>query len=391
MGAERGQATIDYVALVAVVALLVAAGAAAVGIGAAGIANAVLGQVHHALCIVSGRSCEVQRARPCTVTSTRDSHHFALNVVLARVDNDRYVLRERLSDGTVRLTVATRAGAGVEVGVGLHLQVHKNGRTLGSVDEASAGIQGLFGHGQVFSASDDREADAIMRAIRGQGGRVPPPRAVFYHGGVRELRRLGLSSLVAGAWFDGASELILGVQKDSDGARTISLNYGSSAYALAQALMAGPALTHDEQVVMGLTLDRQGRQVELSLSSAATLTSGTLAPGEQQMHGRRREFTARVDLSDPDIAAAWADFRRNPKNLSAISALAERLRTRARLDVRTYATRSATNGAAGSIGAFFRLGAESEETVELARLESATTRPPGGLWEPRLDCMPMQT
>ena len=81
---------------------------------------------------------------------------------------------------------------------------------------------------------------------------------------------------------------------------------------------------------------------------------------------------------------------RSPKNMSAIRALAERLRARAHVDVYMYGTGSTIRGAAGGIGAFFKLGAESEDMVELAQLESAATRPPGGLWEPRLDCLPME-
>jgi len=391
VGAERGQATVDYVALVAVLVLLLTAAATAAGIGGRGVANAVVGHVHHALCVVSGRSCKVERARPCTVASLRDSRHFAVNVVLLRVDSDRYVLRERLSDGTVRLTVATRTGAGVEVGLGLRLQLENDGSTFGTVDEARAGIQGVVGHGQVFQARDDRQADAIMRAIRGGGGRVPPPREVFYEGGFRELGRLGLGAMIAGAGFDGAMEAVLGVRRDrADGALTISLNYGASANALAHALLSGPAVMGSEQVVIALTLDREGRQVELSLSGVHAPATGRLQAGKQHLGGRRREFAARVDLTDPAVAAAWRDFRRSPKSMSAIRALAERLRARAHLDVRTYGTGSSTRGAAAGIGAFFKLGAESEDTVELAQLESAATRPPGGLWEPRLDCVPME-
>jgi hypothetical protein len=388
--AEHGQATVDYVALVAVLVLLLSAAATVAGIGGRGVANAVFGQVHHALCVVGGRSCEVERARPCTVASMRDSRHFAVNVVLLRVDRDRYVLRERLSDGTVRLTVATRTGGGAEVGLGLRLQVERNGRTFGTVDEARAGIQGVVGRGRVFQARDDREANAIMRAISG-GGRLPPPREVFYEGGVRALGRLGLSAVIAGAGFDGVAEAILGVRQDrADGALTISLNYGASANALAHALLSGPAVMGSEQVVIGLTLDREGRQVELSLSGVHAPATGTLQPGKQRMVGRRQEFAARVDLTDPAVAAAWSAFRRRPKNMGAIRALAERLRARAHVDVRMYGTGSSTKGAGGGIGAFFKLGAEFEETVELAQLESAATRPPGGLWEPRLDCLPME-
>ena len=60
--AERGQATIDYVALVAVVAAVLAAGGAATAIAAPGVANAVLGQVRHALCVVGGGPCPAPRS-----------------------------------------------------------------------------------------------------------------------------------------------------------------------------------------------------------------------------------------------------------------------------------------------------------------------------------------
>jgi hypothetical protein len=392
MGAERGQATVDYVALVAVLVLLIGAAASAAGIGAPGAANAVLGQTHRALCIVSGRSCEVVRARPCTVASTHDSHHFAVNVVLLRLDKDRYVLRERLSDGTVRLTVATRTGAGAEVGVGLRVQVQKDGRTLGAVDEARVGVQGVFGRGRVFRARDEHEADAIMRVIRGDGGRMPPPREVFYEGGIRELGRAGLSALIVGAGFEGVSEAVIGVRQDrANGALTISLNYGATANALAHALLSGPAIIGSEQVVMALTLDREGRQVELSLTGAAESAPGALRHGRQRLDGKRREFAARVDLTDPAVAAAWRDFQRRPKSLSAIRALADRLRARAHVDTRVYGTGISVKGVAAGVGAFFRVGAETEHTVESAQLEAAATRPPGGLWEPRLDCVPMET
>ena len=116
--AEAGQATVDYVAVVALLAVLLAAAAAVAAVGAPGVANAVVGGLRQALCVVSGAPCPPPARRPCTVASTRELRHVALSVALVRLDDDRIVLRERLSDGTVRLTLAQRAGGGVEVGVG---------------------------------------------------------------------------------------------------------------------------------------------------------------------------------------------------------------------------------------------------------------------------------
>ena len=110
MRSTSGQATIDYVAIVAVVAIVFGLAVAVAPAGAAGIVNAVTGQIRHALCVVGGGPCAALRSKPCTVASTRDLHHFAVKVLVVRIDHDRSVLREEMSDGTVRLTV-TRSGA----------------------------------------------------------------------------------------------------------------------------------------------------------------------------------------------------------------------------------------------------------------------------------------
>ena len=50
---QRGQGTVEYVAIIALVALVLAAAVAgAAGLGA-GIGNAVVGQIRHALCVVA--------------------------------------------------------------------------------------------------------------------------------------------------------------------------------------------------------------------------------------------------------------------------------------------------------------------------------------------------
>jgi hypothetical protein len=80
MRTERGQATIDYIALIAVMAILLGAGVGLVTGGAPGVANAVLGQVRHALCIVTGSSCRAERRLPCVVASDRDGRHVAVTI-----------------------------------------------------------------------------------------------------------------------------------------------------------------------------------------------------------------------------------------------------------------------------------------------------------------------
>ncbi|MEA2192090.1 MAG: hypothetical protein QOI73_2211 [Solirubrobacteraceae bacterium] len=402
---QRGQATIDYVALIAVLAALLAAAATAAGVGAPGVTNAVLGQLQRALCIVTGRVCPAAQRAACVVSSDRDSHHVALSIAIVRIDEDRWVLRERMSDGTVRLTVAERDGAGAEVGVGASARVRLGGHEIGFEREAHGGAQGIVGHGEVHVARDDREADEILRAIRRRGPLPlggPHPSEVFVDGGVRGLGRLGIGRGTAGGTLDAVAETVLGARRDErSGEVTISLGAGGSGWALLQAVMAGPSGVADRHTALALTLDRHGRPIALALNASGTLSAGSTLPaglagplrvgsGDEaavDMRGRRWELSANTDLRDPRVAAAWAAFRHDPSNPAAIRALGAQLRERAAVDVRSYAVRTRSNGVAAGLSAGLKLGGELDHTTDHSVLLSAATRPPGGLWEPRLDCL----
>ncbi|HEV7808286.1 MAG TPA: hypothetical protein VGO80_20935 [Solirubrobacteraceae bacterium] len=400
---DHGQATLDYVALIAVLAVLIGAAAAVAGGGAASMTNVVLGQMRRALCIVTGGACPVQRELPCIVAGDRETYHVALSLAIVRIDSDRVVARERLSDGTIRLTVSRRRGAGIEGGVGGRARLTFKGRTTGSERGARGAAEGVLGWGEVFVARDDRQADEILRALRRPrvpivGG--PRPREVVVEGGVRALGSIGLGAGEIGASLDGIGEGIAGVRRDMrTGDVTISLGASGSSWALVSALAVAPSGSADRQAGLALTLDRRGRPTELSLTASGALAAGAaLLPSltgprgvamaqAGDMGGRRWELGARVDLRDPGVAAAWAAFRRDPTNPAAVRALAAQLRERAHLDVRSYAMRSDFDGVAAGIALGLRAGGELDRTRERSRLLTAATRPPGGLWEQRIDCV----
>jgi hypothetical protein len=407
MRSEHGQATVDYVALLAVVTLLLAAAtAAAVSAGgAAGVVNGVLGQLRHALCVVGGTACPVAARRPCTVASTRDMRHVAVNLALVRLDDDRIVLRERLSDGTVRLTVAERGAAGVEIGAGGRARLDVRGRSLGADREARAGVQGVLGHGEVFYARGEREADALLRAIRRRGrlGGGPRAREVFVEGGVRGLGSVDAGAARAlGGQLDGLADAMLAVRRDRrTGELQISLGAGGAGAALVAIAVGGNTGMLDGQAVLGLTLDRRRRPVELSLSASGSVAAGAIlplglarplelaaAPGTAlNAGGRRWELGARVSLGDPGVAAAWRAFRSAPGSAAAIRGLGGALRDRALVDVRSYRLDSSSGGVGVEAALGVRVGGEVEHTIDRARLVAAATRPPYGLWEARVDCV----
>ncbi len=405
MRCQRGQATIDYLGLIAVLAVVLAAAAGLASGGAPGIANAVLGQVRHALCIVTGGPCGAERRPPCVVASKRDAHHAAVTILLVRVDGDRYVLRETMSDGTVRLTLAHRGGAGVELGVGGRARINLKGRTIGIDDELRGAIEGVLGYGEVYVARDEREADKILRSLRRRipliGGDGPDPSERFVDGGTRGLARLGIGSSIAGVSLETLSETVLGGRRDErTGNITITLTAGSAGWALLSAFMAGPAGASDRQVAFALTLDRDRRPIELGLTATGLLAAGATLPtglaqrlgvhsddAQMKLRGRRWELGARLDLRDPEVGAAWAAFRHDPADPGAIRALAGALRTRAHLDVRSYAVSSEADGGAVGAGLGLRLGGELDRITDRARLLAAAERPPGGMWAQRSDCV----
>ena len=105
------------------------------------------------------------------------------------------------------------------------------------------------------------------------------------------------------------------------------------------------------------------------------------------LKGRRWEVNARLDLRDPLVAAAWATFRDDPASGDAIGALGAAIRDRAALDVRTYGTSGTSGGASAGIAEGVVLRGEYEHLDDRSQLIAAASRPSGGLWEPRLDCV----
>lgn len=399
MGCSRGQATTEYVALVAIVAVLLMAGLALAAGAAPGIVNAVAGQIRHALCVVAGGRCTDLRTLPCTVASTRDVRHLAVNLLLLRVDHDRYVLREELSDGTIRLTVARSGAAGAEVGVGGRATVTVKGRAVGATDEARAGAQAVVGHGRVFLARDAGEAAAFMRVIRDGDDPPAPAREVFYQGGARGVGTIGAGSVFGGGALRAFAGTMLGARRDvRTGDVTLTVNAGGSGWGAVTIALGGPVGTAERATTLGLTL-RRGRATQLSLSAAGSLGAGAAPPPglsralggvtalKVEGGGRRWEFAARLDLRDPLVATAWRRFRDDPAGGEAIRLLGAAIRERAHLDVRAYRTAGTSAGAAVGIASVVRVGGEFEHVVERSRLVAARSRPSGGLWERRFDCV----
>ena len=403
MGSERGQATVDYVAIVAMLAIVFSAGLASAAIGAPGIVNAVSGQVRHAVCLVGGGPCPEWRSKPCPVSTQREQRHIAVTVILLRYDNDRYVLREDMSDGTVRFTVSTTHGVGAEGGFGAGARATVKGRDVGASDEVRIAAQLAYGSGKVYIARDAHEADAFMKAID-DGDAPSKPSEDFHEGGARAIGQGGLGGAGVGAALRGVAGMVIGYRRDLvNGERTIALNAGRNGWGAINIGLGGPSGPADATATFHLTLDRKHRPTALSVAATGALAAGASLPlavaralrgartnaggSPGSLKGRRWEVNARLDLRDPLAAAAWRQFRDDPASGAAMRALGAAIRGRAAIDVRTYGTAVTSGGCSAGIAGGVRLGGEYEHTDDRSELIAASSRPSGGLWEPRIDCL----
>src|SRR5215207_4378113 len=137
-----GQASAEYVALLAVVCAVVA-GAAAVG-SLPPLAAQVAGAVKHGICVVSGAVCTPREARaaglaPCVVHARMDRERLGGRVLIVKLRRGDALLVERRSDGSAAVSFADGGAAGASAGIGLRLLGHGANARVGGGAEFTAG------------------------------------------------------------------------------------------------------------------------------------------------------------------------------------------------------------------------------------------------------------
>ncbi len=140
--------------------------------------------------------------------------------------------------------------------------------------------------------------------------------------------------------------------------------------------------------VLSVTTDRRGRVV--AIGALATYGAGAdykVSGGPSDaVGGRRHEIEVTADPDDPTVLAALRAFGDGPSP-SALKTLTQAVYDRGRVDRRTYEVGGDSEGAGGSLALGAKVGAGYEQATENARLVEASTRPPGGAWERRFDCL----
>ena len=235
----RGQASTEYVAMLALVAVVLAA--AATVVAAPGLPAGVVHGIRTGLCIVGGDICRAADARarglePCVNSAVEHSADTSVSLLVVRTGHEHAYAVERLSDGRVRVRgtdgghTSGSSSRGFQLGVVLDAQA-----TSGGAISFQRGREWTFDDGARAAAflkrvddpmrlTDDMDVHrathlrAPVRYLEG-GGEIAGDLTGDYEDEVLKLHLPGLHSAVRGAlgrrvgpdgttvYFDASSEV----------------------------------------------------------------------------------------------------------------------------------------------------------------------------------------
>lgn len=417
---EAGQASLEYAGVLAVVAAVLVLGGALAGGGA--IVNGVVRGVELALCRVGGGDCLAQELEACSVRSRETGGRVGVKATVVEVAGRFAILREQLSDGSFDVSVLDDLEAAASAGVGAEAGVQLGGKRTVVGASASVERQLRLGRRRLWHRPDGAAADRLVRAlledaaVGAAGGSVP-----LVGGQVRKLaRRVGLGdqsvpppdveaiaagvsgAVEAGLSFGpkaeaGFSASVGGSRDRRSGRRTVLLALTGDVAGTLGGALEEEGFGRRADVGVTLTFDRAGRPLEL-----ATVTRDPdpgvlgldLPSGARQGTDAELEVTARLDLQrQANRAVAERVLRAlSPRGRgelrTAAGALAAQLRGEARLDVTRRREDVSTYGIDVDAGVVGRLGGGASLTRTETSLDGAWTRPAGGAWEARTDCLP---
>ena len=240
--------------------------------------------------------------------TARDERRESVSLGFVQLGAGRVVLRERLSDGTLRLTVLHRGRAGVTAGFGSSTRVRVGGVEVDVGAHAQGTVAGLVGGGQVFEVRTAAQADAIVRRLRAEGsptldavrrlvrrgGGTPAADATLAEGGFDAGVDFELSAGEAKAGASGGGENVLGRRVDRrTGETTWYLRLDRELPVFADALLGDASGELDGDALLSVTTDRQGHATELAAlvggharAGASVETGASVSGGHGAVGGR---------------------------------------------------------------------------------------------------------
>ena len=393
-------ATLEYTAVVVLLSIVLAIGGATFTEDGRQIAAKIPLTLKRGLCIVTGGGCDENGdSIPCVVSSLDSRREANLDIAVYRLTDGRRLLRERLSDGTFRITVVQSSGGGVTGGIGAKFNLF--GVDLDADASGAVTVEG--GYGRVFEVRGAETADRLVARLHEDDWKVAGAakgvvdfftdadggdeveRFVELEGGAdgdATLGALGFDAASASGAASVAGALRLD-RRTRERALILRRDLDLGANLDAQIASVGGGLGMKRSVE--LVLDGDNRPKALVVRASGALRGSAKAGPYAAARGDRGELEAELDLTDPVAEALGRRLLRG--DTDALPELARRVWDQGRIDVRHYRTaegESSSDGASAAVG--FKVGGELNRSSERARLVSAVGRDPGMGWSRRLDC-----
>ncbi len=408
----------EYSALLAVLVVVLVAGATA--LSGAGLFNAVLEGWERALCTVTGQGCRLDAHAPCTISSGGTGGKMDVKYLIVKGGRSFSVLRERRSDGTISVTLAEGVEGGVTTGAGAAAGISLGSKRIAGGQRATGDLLLRLGRRQVWNDLDAKRADDLIARItkklvgdavqgvvpgaglaRGvahlagyDGDKLPDSDVDAVSSGVQgqlNIPRGSGNSVRAGL------RASLGGTRDREGNTTATFTIaGTAARTLAGGLLSA-GVSGEGEAVLNVAYDRRWNPTSLRVTMRGTAgVSGGLrtSPKADETARLRSEITASLDLTagGANLAAYHAMVQalgstRSPRIVAASVGLAARLVDGGLVEVRRYRAEERAYGAEAEAALGAKLGGGVEVTRSTSVLDDAWTRPAGGAWVRRDDCL----
>ena len=375
MSSRSGQASAEYVAIVLVVGVVLAAAATA-AFAVTGIGERVSRTVRTALCIVGGDVCRTADAAaaglgPCVTGERSTRQDTTLDIAVIRLGGHGEWQIALQSDGGAVVTRLEENEAGGTVGVGLTFS------PVGLDAGARLALTAGYRSGRAWRFDDAAAAAAFLEGAMHdadvQASRAPDIRWDGLAGSGDAEAGAAIAGL-AGAGLNAAADAVLGMRREG-ARRTLTVDLATEAPDMAIDLPGFPAAPGAHGAFVADVTWEEGTAVELALRTA-TATDG-----------RSEEIVARLDLRDAvnrALAERLLAPGGTPGDLEAIAARAARDGI---VERNGYATSERRRGIslAGQIGV--SLGISHERVQSERRLVDATAWVRGAAPIRRFDCL----
>jgi hypothetical protein len=396
---QRGQASVEWLAVVALVAVIFGLGAALAQAGYVG--RRVTREMARAICLVGSGDCRRDQ-EPCAVGSQVTRQGMTVHLLFISMGEDELAMVEERSDGTFAVTLEQGIKGGLEASDGAKagFQVGRLGLSIGG--EVTAAVMARLGRGRTWIAGSRAEAQRILE----QEGAGRPPDATTGSGTWDSSIDANAAGEVLGETVEVARA---GIAFDREAGWRVDRRSGHrTAYVQASSMGSATVggrvlgLSGDGQETYAVEYDETGRPVDLRVIAVGSFAGSRDLPAVvQEVAGllaadaaegeRGYEVTGHLDLTDAEslVAArallnAIADRR---ATAMPEQALRRQIDERGTVQARVLAIGADETGMSfaftGGVGGF---SAEAQIQRRSQQLLGATSRGLDGQWVTRADC-----